>query len=122
MTVHCIQIVTAADWPIESAETAFSTYRANHTEVLSEFAIDIVERALTEDGSGTDHYMGLLRFADSEAKPGLITAAEARFGAAGWTLFRHHDCDHDEAVRTGCSWGDRSTQGPVPADIEGAYP
>lgn len=122
MTVHCLEIVTATNYPASDAKSDLDTYRENHSEVLDVFASELSVRNPAEDGSGTDHYHTRFRFAWSEDRQQLRQDAESWLSTHfDWWAWRYHECDHDEDDRSSCSWDSQSTSGNVPQDVLDYY-
>lgn len=124
MVVHCLELITDTGYAAASATSDLQTYRQNHSEVLDVQASDLATLNTQEDGSGTDYYHAMFRFAWSEDLATLKSDAEAWPNANfTWWAWRYHQCDHDEAPenRTGCSWSASNHGGTVPAEVASIY-
>ena len=115
VVVHCLEIVTATNYPAADARSDLVTYRNNHSEVLETQSHDLSVRNTEIDGSGVDHYHAMLRFSWAEDKQVLRNDAETWLNNNfSWWAWRYHECDHDADDRPGCTWDAQNASSPLP--------
>lgn len=122
MTVHCLEIVTATNYPAQDAKDDLDAFRSNRDEWQDVDDADLKRRRTIE--GGVDHYHARLRFKWSEPLSDLRDVAEAWLSANfDWWAWRYHACEHDgdKRGRGGCGWDAQNTSGNVPADVIQEY-
>jgi hypothetical protein len=105
----------------EEANQIIDDWKAQNTPWTEDPADHNLSASNTElDGSGTEHYVGTVRFEFSDDSDQLTQ--DIKYGLSGvveWARIGYHKCDHDEDSGTGCSWDSSTEIGTVPDDVPG---
>jgi hypothetical protein len=121
MTVHAYRIYAQKPTDVSKAEAnqIIDEWKAQNTPWTEDPADHDLSVSNTKlDGSGTECYLGTVRFEFSDDADQLTQDINYGLsGVVGWARIGYHKCDHDEGSGTGCSWDSSTEFGTVPGDV-----
>lgn len=131
MSNHAIEIVCATSQAADPPSTPTPeppSYSGTIPDRVDQNVKGTFAAVLTEEETpaetndpidGTTHVRGHYRFDFAEDKTSLIDAIENDVVIdAEWYEVRYHECDHDQADRSGCpSWSTERSNGTIPDDV-----